>query len=249
MAQGVVRFWLRASFLGLLLVALCCSPSSGDWYRIARDPTFFPLNLGGRERSILAFSDEIVRAISKEEDFEMALYDISWPNLEPALFEGRVEAILSGLPPIPTYREVYAFSDPYLYIGPVLVVQEGVTVHSIDEMPSKIIGVLPGSASMVLVARIPGVVIRDYMTPQAMFLALSRGEVDGLVINALEAYSFVRNLYPGMLQVVTPPLTDDALRLITMKGKHDELIDRFNKGLKAIEEDGEYRDLRVYWGL
>ena len=234
--------------LGLLLALGSCEGERED-YRIARDPEWFPLDFIGRENNVLAFSDGLITEIAKIEEFRVSLFPAGWVSLQEELAKGRVEGILTSIPPTPPYRRLYDFSDVYLYVGPVLVVPEGAPVTSLDDMKGKMVGVLPGSPAMIVASRIPDVVIVDYMSLPLALAACARGQIDGVMMERLPALAYVRDIYHGELKVATPPLTDEGLRLAVLRGKNRELIDRFNRGLEKLIANSTYNALQKKWGL
>jgi polar amino acid transport system substrate-binding protein len=234
--------------LGLTFILGSCGGERED-YRIARDPTWFPLNFIGRETNVLAFSDGVITEVAEVEGFKVSLYPSGWVTLQELLIKGRVEGIMTTIPPTPHFRQLYDFSDVYLYVGPVLVVPASAAVKSLDDMKGKMVGVLSGSAAMVVAARISHVVIVDYMSMPMALAAMAEGELDGVIMERLPALAYVRDLYHGVLKVATPPLTDEGLRLVVVQSRNYDLIDKFNRGLQKIIEDGTYNDLQKKWGL
>lgn len=233
----------------LALLLLSCDAGPKETHRIARDPFWFPLDFIGKENAVLAFSDGLIRAIGDEEGFQVSLYAVGWVQLQQVLRQGTVDGILSAIPPTPFFRRSYDFSDVYLHVGPVLVVPVESDAHSLEEMKEKIVGVLTGSPSMIVAAQIPDVVIIDYMEIAIALEECARGEIDGVLLPRLRAYAYVRDFYDEVLHVVTPPLTDEGLRLLVLKGEKEDLLEEFNDGLKEMHENGTYDKLQEKWGL
>jgi polar amino acid transport system substrate-binding protein len=243
--------WRWVAILGLLALIGCHSGSSAKQtaYRIGRDPTWYPVDFDGQETRIAAFSDELTDAIGRAENFDAAFFPLTWELIPVVLRSGRADGVLSALPPLPQYRELYDFSDVYLYIGPVLVVPHQSQANSLEDLKGKIIGVPGGSSAMLLVAKMPGILIRDYMNMGLALEDLARGEIDGVVMPALQAYAYVRDFFSNRLRIATPPLTDAGLRLLVSRGTHPELLRAFNEGLKESHEDGTYDQLQEKWRL
>ena len=71
----------------------------------------------------------------------------------------------------------------------------------------------------------------------------------GALIPNLEARALIPNLYTNQLKIVTAPLSNHGLRLITLKGNHEDLIDYFNKGLEKLKKEGTYQKIRHDFGV
>lgn len=242
---------LTITCLFVIALAGCNSNPSvqGTSYRIGRDPTWYPLDFEGQETNVLAFSDALIDAIGRSEQFDVAFFPVTWELIPIVLRSKRADAVLSAIPPIPQYRDLYDFSDVYLYLGPVLIVPASSSAKSLEDLKGKMVGVPGGSSSMLLVAKMPNVVIRDYMNMGLALEDLAQGRVDGVVMPALAAYAYVRDFYSDRLRVVTAPMTDDGLRLLVKKGTNGHLIEAFNSGLKIAVEDQNYDQLQRKWRL
>lgn len=157
--------------------------------------------------------------------------------------------MLTSMTPLPIYRDLYTFSEVYLYVGPVLIVSANSPVTALEQMEGKTIAVPSGAPSQLLAVGVPMVVIREYPQISEALEDVAIGKVDGVLVDALQAYAYVRDLYHGVLRVATPPLTNDGLRLVVLRGKHQKLITAFNAGLKKLIENGTYNALQKKWGL
>ena len=69
-------------FMVVSVFFLACSPStSSKVYVVARDPTWFPLQLMGKQDNVFAFSDDLLEAISSEDGFSVEMVNANWDNL------------------------------------------------------------------------------------------------------------------------------------------------------------------------
>ncbi|MFN0064664.1 MAG: substrate-binding periplasmic protein, partial [Chlamydiales bacterium] len=128
-------------FLSLLFLTGCSPSNSKGPNSIGRDQTWFPLNLGQKTANINAFTNALVQEISKEEKTDLQIYDVSWDQLFTGLSQKEFAGIFTGLSPNVENNEKFSFSAPFLFLGPVLVLPEKSTVHSLAEMKDKLIGV------------------------------------------------------------------------------------------------------------
>jgi polar amino acid transport system substrate-binding protein len=241
------------TLLVLMLFMRACSSSDFDKtrvYQIARDPRWTALNLMGKERNMTAFSDDLLVAIAKEEQLRLSVIGVNSDELISRLERKEYDAILSSTYPSSHLQDLFAFSDPYFLIGPVLIVSIDSELDSSEELSNKIIGIQRGSPLLLQAKRYPNIQLRPYDTTLQALAELDSGAIDGVLEFAFPAYTYIRSFYPSTLKVSSSPLNDEGLRLITLKNEMGEnLIETFNEGLRKIKENGTYERLIQEWGL
>ncbi|MDR3624187.1 MAG: ABC transporter substrate-binding protein [Chlamydiales bacterium] len=255
--QKISIFPSKANYARCLLLicilgfCACTSPDLEEGtYRIARDPSWYPMTLMGKEPGVLGFSDDLVRAIAEEEGLSVTLYLTSSSSLEYGLSAGNWDAILGSIPPVVGYNQIYSFSSPYLSLGPVLVVPIDADVVSIGDLSGQEVGILAGSSSITLLEQNPAIIIRTYNSiPAALEDLVVAQNINAVLMPALPAYGYVRDIYYGQLKVAGKPLNNIGLRLITLIDQEPKLIKRFNEGLQKLQENGKYDALLAKWHL
>ena len=195
----------------LFLFAGCeMSSVNSRTYKVALDPLWESLNLPGKEISLRAFSVELIEEIGKIEKITIAVYDKSWNDLIPALEHKDYDGILSNMEPYIFHEKTYTFSDPYLAIGPAVVVPVGQTIRSLDDLSGKEIAVIKGSQGSLILEKYPGVLQRNYESAAQALSALASGSVNGAIIDTLSAHAYCTNLYKGQLTIALSPSTKMA---------------------------------------
>ncbi len=243
----IKRYFLL--FFILMVAVSCGTVSRGKTYTIAIDPSWYPLNLQGKGPNVYAFSSELLRAISEKEGVFFEKIRMDWDNLTLGLEKGDYDGMLSSITPRGFLKKTYTFSDPFLQTGPVLVVREDEKVHSAIELAGKEIAVDSLANEALLIEKFPGVIVQYYdVIPEGLDEVLS-GQLDGALINYLQATSYIRDLYQGKVKIATSPLNDAGLRLITLDGGNTELVDIFNQGLDKLRDDGTLDGLLTKWEL
>lgn len=239
-------FW----FATLCCITFSCGGSSQKpTYRVGVDPSWYPLLLDGKERNLTAFSTELLQEIGKKEDIAFSKATVGWDVLMEGLQKGEYTAILFSMPPYNFNQQTFDFSDLYLKTGPVLVVSTSFDYTSLDQMTGKEIAVTPDSTSTILLEKYPGILIRNYDSIAKALNDLNAGEIDGAIVDVLMATSYCQDLYQGKLRIVTEPLNDAGLRLITLHNRATELIEAFNDGLEKLRSSKEYDKLMKKWGF
>jgi ABC-type amino acid transport substrate-binding protein len=236
--------------LPLLLLFFGCGSSSKSYdYAVAFDPSWHALQLPGREAALRAFSIDLIEAINKEENIQIALFEKSWDNLMYGLQKGEYQGILSNMQPYLFYEKLYDFSQPYLLTGPTVVVPIATQVSSLDEFSGKEIAIQRDSPAALILEKYPGIIQRSYDSITQALNDVANGVVDGAVIDILTAEAFCNDLFQERLKIAFPPLTQEGIRIVALHKQADALITTFNRGLKRLKENGTYDQLARKWNL
>lgn len=218
-------------------------------FRIGRDPTWYPLQLSGKEKNMVAFTNELLLAIAKDQGFHFEIQDFQPHSLFEQMDRQGLDAVFSSLMPNSINKEKYEFSASIFPLGLVLVVTADSPATSLADMDSKIIGIGRGVSMSFNVYEYPNMLIAPYNKTSIAIDDLLNDKIDGVIMNLTTAYT-QSHFRAGQLKVLTPPLTDEALRLVaTHSVASSHLISKFNEGLKKMQEDGTYKKLLDKWNL
>lgn len=243
---------------GIMGLRSCGGPGetrSKNLYFVGRDPTFYPLQLGGKEKSFLAFTNDLFDAIATQEGIRIEWIDTSGPLLLSGLENGHYDAIVTTLRPNIVNEERYDFSELYFDLGPVLIVPKNSSLKAFKDMQGHTIGINSGLSLIFNAVRETGANIYSltfvtYDTNNKALEAVSKGQIDAAIIPAVPAYSLIQSFYSGILKIVTPPLTDEGLRLVALNNPRSEhLIKLFDQAVKKLDQDGIYKKLIEKWNL
>lgn len=240
---------LAAAALACLCYITGCGFAKPHVYVIARDPSWYPLQLMGREASILAFSDDLLWEIARREGFRVTTVRTGPGGIEQGLKSGDFDAVLSTLTPNLIRQQKLAFSDPYFYAGPMLVVPLDSKIDSLDDMESLELGVQSGTLGLYQIDTEFGIVFRFFDNIVRGLDQMVKGEIDAVVMDLVPAYGYANGIYRDRIKVVGEPLRSASIRLVASKDNSEELVAYFNHGLKELKEDGTYKELLVKWGL
>ncbi len=236
--------------LGLILLLLGCSLSPPSYnYKIALDPAWYSLQLPGRESQITPFTLELIQEIGKIEKLDIGIFERSWNNLIYGLQEGDYDAIFSTLQPYLFYEKLYDFSDLYLKTGPVLVGRANETAKSIDDMVGKIVAIVRGSKTGLVLEKYPGVIQRTYDSAPQALIDITKGTIDGAILDVLTAEAYIKSRFEKQLKIFSAPLTQEGIRLISFKDHASGLIKAFDRGLQRLKANGTYAALAKKWNL
>lgn len=216
---------------------------------IGRDPNWSSLHLGQMAVNITALSTALVQEIAKEEKIPLQVLDTDWIQLYEGLENNSFGGVFSSLPLNLITHSEYDFSEPFLLLGPVLVVRNGSSATSLNDLHGGIVGINQFDNSVLIVQEHPSIIIRLYQNMSAALSDLTNGLLDGVLLPNLEAHSLIPNQFAGSLKIVTPPLNNEGIRIVTLKGQNKSLIDYFNNGLSKAIQSGTYAELKQKFNL
>jgi polar amino acid transport system substrate-binding protein len=225
-----------------------CSTSKKT-YKVAIDPSWFPLELYNKEPYVLAFSEELLHYMGEKHGVDVQVQPLAWDNLLEALAKKKVQGILSSMEPYVFNQEKYRFSENYLNTGPVLIVRIRDQASEHDLFQDKEIATFSDQDSQVIAEEYPQALARSYDSSMRALLDLVDGNIDAVFMNYLEAHGYVNDIYHGLLKIISAPLTQEGLKLITMQHENHKLISMFNETLNAMKKNGDYDKLLKKWKL
>lgn len=224
-------------------------------FRIGRASTWYPIQLYGREKKLIAFTNDIAALIAKENSLRFEWVEANPQSLMQSLELGNYDFVLTDLRPNVVNQEHYEFSELVFGLGPVLVVRMNSHFTTLEEMTDKPVGITSSFSSLFNAIRTEEThsfdpLIVTYETYNRALDSLVIRQVDGVLLPAMEAYTATQGLYFGKLKVVTPPFNDEGLRFISLrKSKLSHVIEEMNESLNKMKADGTYDSLISKWDL
>lgn len=217
-------------------------------FLIGIDNRWFPLDLRGQESYMQGFVSELTTQIATKEDLKIQLVPVATSQLFDNLDKEYYDAVFSSLSPNVLNERKYYFSDTIYSVGPVLIVPKYSKATSIDQLHN--VGVKTGFSGIFAASGSPLTSVITYNNMNLALSDLDMGKIDGLVMGSIDAYAYIKGFYLDKLKVVTPPLTKEGLRLVTLNNHlNKEFIKLFNEGLKEIKEEGDYEKILHNWNL
>lgn len=212
---------------------------------VGKDPTWYPKQFGIYTANINAFLRDLITDINYRENLNISIVNQDWIHLFENLDERKTSGAFTTILPTSELLARYQFSDPILLTGPVLVVPEGSSYQSIEDLQGKLIGVYKFDSSILVSQTIPNAVISTYQHVPIALEALSSNCYDALLAPVIEVSALIDTAYKGRLKIISEPLNQEGLRLVTLrKNKNDDLLEGFNAGLAKSIRSGKYKAIK-----
>lgn len=247
---------IMVSVLSVALFAGCGSASSSSdgssnsskegekgKYTIACDAKYAPFSFeeNGTYKGI---DVELLEAIAKEEGFEYDLKPMDFQAVIPCLTSGQLDGAIAGISITDERKQALDFSDGYFESGLSLVVNANNTdINGVDDLQGKSAAIKKGTAGSQFAeenADKYDLKLNYLEDSPTMFLEVENGNSDFL----LEDYPVIAYKIKvdgaSKLRIAGDKLTKVDYGFAVNKGKNQELLQKFNDGLKKLKENGEY---------
>lgn len=248
------KFALFSLFAVLILALAACGSSeetSGDSeakekvYKVGVDTTYPPFEFeeNGKYKGI---DIDLINAIAESQGFEIKLSPMDFGGIIPALQAGELDVAIAGMSITDERKKVVDFSEPYFDAGLTLVVnKDNNDIETIDDLKGKTVAVKKGTTGATFAqenADKIGFKISQFNDSPAMFLEVSNGNADVLIEDyPVIAYAIAQKDLG--LKIVGERLNGDQYGIAVLKGKNQDLLEKIDKGLKELKENGKYDEI------
>ena len=214
---------------------------------VAMSGTYYPFTfLNGDE--IEGFDVDVWREIGNRLGYNIEFTTASFSGLFGLLDTNKANTISNQITITEERKEKYLFSDPYVYSGAQIIVQEGNTksINSFEDLKGKKVGVDLGSNYEQIIRDKDvnnEVSVVTYQNTDAAFTDLLLGRIDGVVIDKISAIVTIneKNLE---LELAGEPIEPVENAFPFIKGSENEtLVAEVNKALNDMKEDGTFAEI------
>lgn len=196
---------------------------------------------------------DLARAVGKRLGEEVVFVPMSFAELVPALEDGRVDVVMSGLSVTAERSEKVRFAEPYLRVGQMALIRANDLGRSVDP------GTMGAKGSRVGVkkattgegwakANLPDATVVSFDTVEDGTTALENEEVDYFVHDAPTVWRLTGRFDTRneALAAIYRPLTKEYLAW-AVGPDDEELVAKLNTALAGLRESGQLRDILDTW--
>lgn len=230
----------RRFLLFLLLVAV---PHTvlGATLRVGMSVDYPPLTYK-QEGRVVGLEVDNARAVAELLGMQLELVALQFNALIPALEEGRIDVIMSGLSVTEERAQRVMFVQPYLDIGQMaitLTAKAGAFLQPWSVYREGLrVGVEPGTTGAAYVMdELTEAVVLEYPAPDAAFNGLRRGEIDLFIHDAPTSWRLATTDDNEDLLSLYQPLTEEQLAWAVARSNTGLLV-RLNRALAQLRANG-----------
>lgn len=232
----------------MLLSLASCGSSK---YVIYSDNAFAPFEFYDEEsESYIGVDMEILDAIAKDQGIEYEVKNEGFDAAMGAVQSGQADAMIAGMTINDERKKTFDFSDGYFEDGSVMVVAADSTLASPADLKGKLVAAKKGTTSTDYAESIKeeyGFDLTYFEDSPTMYQAV----INGTAAACFEDFSVIGWAIKNegvQLKVVGDVVNPGYYGFAVKKGTHPELIEKFNKGLANIKENGTYEKILAKYG-
>uniref|UniRef100_A0A2P2IBP0 Basic amino acid ABC transporter substrate-binding protein n=1 Tax=Hirondellea gigas TaxID=1518452 RepID=A0A2P2IBP0_9CRUS len=231
--------------VGIMMVG-CGSSDDGNVKKIyvGTNAEFAPFEFL-KDGKTVGFDMELIEEISKEIGIDIEIKDMSFDGLLPALQAKKIDMIIAGMTSTEERKKSVNFTNSYYIANQVIITAKELgNIATFDELKGKKVGVILGFTGDVVVSKIDGVEVKKYNAGYVAIMDLKAGKIDAVVLDSEPAKNFIKN--------------NDGIKIASAKGDKEEyamavykdnieLLEKINKALMVLKENGTYDGLLKKW--
>lgn len=216
------------------------APSGGNTLSMATNAAFPPYEyMEGNE--YVGIDIEIAQAIADQLGKELVINDVEFGSIIGGVQTGKYDMGIAGMTVTDERLQSVNFSDTYATGVQVIIVKEGSSIASPDDLAAAQIGVQMDTTGDIYCCDDFGEEhVTEYKTGADAIQALVSGKVDCVVIDNEPAKSFVAS-NPG-LKIIDTEYVVEEYAICTAK-ENTALLDDINKAISELKSSGKLDEI------
>lgn len=241
-----------------------CTKDDENTLKVATNAEFEPWEFL-EDGEIVGFDADLIKLVAEKLGMKVKFENMEFDSVLVSIASGGCDAAIAGLTINDTRKKSVDFSIPY-YVGAsqILIVREddtvftGTTKEELDEqLKNKKIGVCIAFTGEAYAKGdedwgfpgIEGADVKVYDNVSTAAEDLRNGTIDTIIMDDSVAYNLVESeTFKGVLRVIDIPLTTEAYGIAVKKG-NKALLEKIDKALKELEEEGKIEELFKKWNI
>lgn len=188
---------------------------------------------------------DIISAVAQKLNIQYKWSNTNFDGLIPALQTKKMDAVIAGMSITPERAKAVNFSIPYLSSNVAFIANKSNPINGIEDLENKNYGAELGTTKETAARKIKGATVTPFSSNTGALVALKSGKIDGIVLDESVAVKFVENnpelIFVGALE--------GEPKAIAFNKDDIELMEKFNKALQELIDDGTIQKLREKYGV
>ncbi|MFH1061154.1 MAG: transporter substrate-binding domain-containing protein [Pseudomonadota bacterium] len=219
--------------------------------RVGLDPAFPPLEARNKKGDLVGFDVDLARLVAEALGVRLRLVDMPFPALLPALREGRLDLVLSGVTMTAQRNREVAFVGPYLVAGQTVLLRRGLMGRvrapaDLDRPDYTLAATRDTTAAEAARQSMPQARLIVTANEQEAFALVRAGKADAMVADMpYNAFMAFRHPEVGLIHLDSP-FTFEPLGIVMAQGDPD-LVNFLANLLTQLKGNGELDRIGQKW--
>ncbi len=213
--------------------------------KVGFEGTYPPFNFLDDE-DYAGFDTDIANELADRLGVKTEFFATQWDSLIGGLDANKFDVIIAQMTVTEEREKSVDFTDPYVVTGSVLITREDTNdISKLDDIKGKKVGVGGGTTFEEVANSVDGADVTLYKSVNDYIQDLVNGRLD-VIINdqLLMSYNIKEQELP--IQITSDILNKDEIGMAVKKDS-DKLVERLNKELNDMKEDGTYDEIYKKW--
>ncbi len=191
-------------------------------------------------QEIVGIDVEIARAVAQSMGMELAVEDMAFDSIIPALLSGKADIGAAGMTVTEERQASVDFTDTYVTASQAIIIKaDNTEIAGPADVEGKVIGVQLGTTGDLYASDVTQTVERYNKGFEAV-QALSQGKIDAVIIDDQVAKALAAD--NADVKVLDEPFTTEEYAIAVKKG-NTELVESINAALAELKESGQLQQI------
>lgn len=228
----------------IVLTAACGASKTEKVYVIGTNAEYPPFEYL-EDGKVCGLDADIIAAIAQKLNIQYKWSNTNFDGLIPALQTKKMDAVIAGMSITPERAKAVNFSIPYLSSNVAFIANRNKPINGMEDLENKNYGAELGTTKEAAARKIKGATVTPFSSNTGALVALKSGKIDGIVLDESVAVKFVEN-NPELMLVGA---LEGEPKAIAFNKDDTELMEKFNKALQELIDDGTIQKLREKYGV
>ncbi|MFA5519124.1 MAG: transporter substrate-binding domain-containing protein, partial [Spirochaetota bacterium] len=183
--KGILFILIFSIFSFFIFSGCSKDKDTGKKLAIATDATWPPMEFVNKDKEIVGFNIDMMKAIAKEGGFEVEFRNTAWDGIFAGLAANKYDAVISSVTITEERQKNMDFSNPYVNAGQVIVVKKELEgLNKLSQFAGKSAGAQIGTTGAIEIAKHKDIKLRSYDEIGFAIEDLANGRVDAVVCDS-----------------------------------------------------------------
>ena len=211
-------------------------------YQIGTDVTFAPFEFQNTDNEYVGIDIDLLKAIADDQGFKVNFQPLGFNSSIQGVISNQLDGMIAGMSITEERKKTFDFSDPYFDSGIQMAVKkDNATVSNYEDLAGQTVGAKVGTESAAFLEENQekyGYEIKVYEDATGLYGSLKNNALIAIFDDAPILGYAINQGEP--FKLVGKPEKGNSYGFAVKKGENQELLEKFNIGLKKLKNSGEY---------